>query len=981
VQLLAPITIGSGVKNNLEINTNKAEAADCEFTAINFSPFLTNSNTSRPESVNLSIKTSGCIGGILTGEIYNNDEIDNEVLLFLANKIEKDVIEYELKIGEAYCTTNCTSTLHLEVNMPGLDTKPIEYNSGDIKEEHDSLVYKCKTSTCDTNNWSILSTTQNIDVLDDYAYTIESWYYTVKNKSGETIKISSPDTKEICESDRILDITNFSKEGAIVGDCVKAATTEFKKDPVNNSDDVSGLPVCFGPSSGGKIPYPHVGGCIAQLLYYALFVPTSYLFALSGTFFDFTFHYSVQDASYRTPFVVEGWGIVRDFCNMFFIFILLYIAFGTILKLHSVKTKEMIINVVIIGLLINFSLFATHIIIDASNILARVFYNSNTIKITQSDDAKNGVADATPGLKIGPNGEIPLSAAIVNKVNPQNLIINGRKAVKIQDKVTGETSDSTDTEGNLGAGAFILITILATAVNIMGLLTFLSIGLIFVARVIGLWIAMIFAPFAFFSYTVPALQGMEMVGWRKWWPETLKLAFLAPIFIFFMYLIIAFLEKGLSLIKLSDTSTVDGMTFVLSIIVPFIFIMILLKKAKDIAKTMSGTLGQSITGGVASVGGFALGAGIGGLAMAGRASIGRLANKANTSNWLNEAAAGKKGANPLSKFALQSFGKIGKKVADSTSKSSFDLRQLQAGNVLSKETGMNLNKGTNILGLDTKKGLGGYAGVQQRLIEKENKFAESLGYNHHKYVEVEDEIAKIEGNIIKEKRNKIDIENEMRNHKATTPINPVNGTKEEKEEYQVKMRVYNDKLSEISKRLGDKTQEINDLENGSGKDGQIKGLNVMKKDLERIKSGRAKEYALTMKRRSGQIYKHVARDINDNIIKFGHAEASGKQAVKQILTEFAKGMAQGAGVGAVAGSVVPGVGTLGGAVGGGLIGAVRSTIKYSGTTNRKIGEVSHGDKHEAKDKYVPPVASHSAPADSHGGDSHGGDEHGGGGHH
>lgn len=384
--------------------------------------------------------------------------------------------------------------------------------------------------------------------------------------------------------------------------------------------DVSGMPIC-GIGIGILGSTGTIGGCAAQLLYYVLFVPTSYIFALAGTFFDFTFHYSVQDGSYRTPFVVEGWGIVRDFCNMFFIFIMLYIAIGTILKLHSVKTKEMIINVVIIGLLINFSLFATQVIVDASNILARVFYNSNTITITQGEDAKNGVTEATPKLKIGPNGEIPLSAAIVNKVNPQNLIINGRKVVVIQDKTTGQTADS-ETEGNLGTGAFILITLLAVAVNIMGIIAFLSIGLVFVARVIGLWMAMIFAPFAFFSYTVPAMHDWSFVGWKNWWPETLKLAFLAPIFIFFMYLIIMFLEKGLSLVNSNDTATQDGMTFVISIIVPFIFIMILMMKAKDIAKKMSGTMGQSITNGLAAVGGIALGGAALGTAFMGRRLIG-----------------------------------------------------------------------------------------------------------------------------------------------------------------------------------------------------------------------------------------------------------------------------------------------------------------------------------------------------------------------
>ena len=456
------------------------------------------------------------------------------------------------------------------------------------------------------------------EATEEYYYIKTNTLYQTQTPSGKfTGEATDAENLAKCNADRDYVTTGYTN-----GPCqlVTATDTDIKIDPNNNPSD---LPVC------SLNPWSKTGsfsGCFAQLFYYVLFVPTSYIFALAGTFFDFTFHYSIQDGSYRTPFVVEGWGIVRDFVNMFFIFVLLYIAFGTILNLHSVKTKEMIINVVIIGLLINFSLFATQVIIDASNILARVFYNSDTIKITQG--GANGVANVTPGLKIGPNGEIPLSAAIVNKVNPQNLIINGRKAVKIQDKFTGEESDATQTEGNLGTGAFILITFLATAVNIVGIIAFSTIGLIFVARVIGLWLAMIFAPLAFFSYTIPAMQEWGMVGWKKWWPETLKLAFLAPIFIFFMYLIISFLEKGLSLIKSNETT--DGMTFVISIIVPFIFIMILLMKAKDIAKSMSGTMGQSITNGIAAVGGVALGGAALGAAALGRNTIGAFMKGAST---------------------------------------------------------------------------------------------------------------------------------------------------------------------------------------------------------------------------------------------------------------------------------------------------------------------------------------------------------------
>jgi hypothetical protein len=372
---------------------------------------------------------------------------------------------------------------------------------------------------------------------------------------------------------------------------------------IRNEADL--LPECQPTDSGTW------GGCIGKILYWAIFKPTSVIFGLTGRLLDISVDYSTKDTSYKSEFVIEGWGIIRDMCNMFFIFILLYIAFGTILKLHGVNPKEMIVNVVIIGLLINFSLFAVHVIIDASNMLTRVFYNPQTIVV---GPMINGVVQN----ELGSQGEIKLSEAIVGKINPQKLILNAGKAGEIKTKQ--DVAENTNIKNKISATTFILVTFLASIVNIVGIIVFLTASLIFITRVIGLWLAMIFAPLAFFSYTVPALQDMEFIGWKKWWPETIKMAFLAPVFVFFLYLIIKFLETGLGL---NINNSKGGMDFILGIFVPFIFIMILLMKAKDIAKDMSGKMGQTITNGLAAFGGLALGgAALGGAAL-GRNLIGK----------------------------------------------------------------------------------------------------------------------------------------------------------------------------------------------------------------------------------------------------------------------------------------------------------------------------------------------------------------------
>lgn len=396
--------------------------------------------------------------------------------------------------------------------------------------------------------------------------------------------------------------------------------------PQKPKENPGGLPACsMNPLWDGGGTFM---GCIAQGVYYLFFTTTSFIFGLAGKILDFTFMYSISDTSYRSEFVTSGWGIMRDFCNMFFIFVLLYIAFGTILNLSGVKTKEMIINVVIIGLLINFSLFTTQVVIDASNILARVFYNQKTIITgTIQKDAKGNPLPVTSEL--GAFGEIKLSEAIVSKVDPQELLIRSAEISRIPPRAGLDTGD-TDKVGEISISSFILVVFLSTAVNVVGIIAFASSAFIFISRVLGLWLAMIFAPLAFFSYIVPSLQDIKMVGWKKWWPDLIKMAFLAPVFAFFMYLIVGFMSKGLGVMSAELAKAQGGLNFVIAIVVPFAFIMVLLMKAKSVAVDMSGTIGQSITNGIAAVGGVALGGAALGAAALGRSTIGSFMKGAST---------------------------------------------------------------------------------------------------------------------------------------------------------------------------------------------------------------------------------------------------------------------------------------------------------------------------------------------------------------
>lgn len=76
-----------------------------------------------------------------------------------------------------------------------------------------------------------------------------------------------------------------------------------------------------------------------------------------------------------SPVVIKGWVIVRDICNMFFILMLLVIAFGTILHIDNYAIKKSLPKLIVAAILINFSKTICGIAIDAASVVMLTFVN------------------------------------------------------------------------------------------------------------------------------------------------------------------------------------------------------------------------------------------------------------------------------------------------------------------------------------------------------------------------------------------------------------------------------------------------------------------------------------------------------------------------------------------------------------------------------------------------------------------------------
>ncbi|MEI6581085.1 MAG: hypothetical protein WCO07_02855 [bacterium] len=423
--------------------------------------------------------------------------------------------------------------------------------------------------------------------------------------------------------------------------------------------------------------------CIALTIYYIIWTPVSILTSYAAQILDFFVYYSTNSNSYTASFIQKGWAAVRDISNIFFIIALLYVAIKTVLGLNVSNNKKLVGYVIIVALLMNFSLFTTQVVIDGSNILAKIFYNN--IKPI----GKNGEV-------VEPGGQKSISVSLAEKAMDPKVIL-----ATIPNGIANNV------------GVFVFVTLFSIVVLGFMIYVFLSVALLFVSRVVSLWISMIFSPIAFASYALP-FKIPEM-GHDEWWNDLLKNAFLAPIFIFFLYIILMF-TKALPGVG-TDMQIANGwLDTLIKGSIPFAIIIVLLLQAKKLATTYAGKIGAMVIKGAKMIGGFALGAAAGATAFVGGAAIGGTAAKLLGSGMGQKliGAAEKKGMRGF-------FARQGLKTLNYGTKASFDVRKTGLGKGLGNVSGMNFQS-SKLVGLGSKEG--GFKGMQDRKATKIKKEAE-----------------------------------------------------------------------------------------------------------------------------------------------------------------------------------------------------------------------------------------------------------------
>lgn len=200
--------------------------------------------------------------------------------------------------------------------------------------------------------------------------------------------------------------------------------------------------------------------------------------------------------------VALGWTMVRDIANMFFVVILLVIAFGTILGLEQFEWKKLTAKLIFAAIFVNFSKLIAGLIIDAAHVFTLTFLNA--VALTAGGNLINMFQmDKIFGLIYRPGGG----------ANP-----------------SGDSAELLLLAGSFMAMMFAFLTMMAIGAYLI----------IMVVRTMILWMLIILSPLAYITSVLPQTQRFA----QEYWKEFTSYVVAAPMMVFFLWLSFATLGTG-----------------------------------------------------------------------------------------------------------------------------------------------------------------------------------------------------------------------------------------------------------------------------------------------------------------------------------------------------------------------------------------------------------------------------------------------------
>lgn len=287
---------------------------------------------------------------------------------------------------------------------------------------------------------------------------------------------------------------------------------------------------------------------------------------------------NISELYNATPAIKNIWVIVRNISSMLIIFMLLFSSIQTILGIGNSNIKKLIGNIIMAGLLINFSLFFTKVLIDASNLVSLQFYRAIAPEYASQDLRGWQSAYYDGGL----------SNIFMASLRIQNIYHPGNTDIK---KI-----------GEKGESAVFVSMIVATAGGIVMMLfaaiSFFGAAIAFTIRTGFLLLLMAFSPIYFAGMIFPQVKKDLSDRWRD---ELVKQLLFMPIYLFLMYVALRVItdEGFMSFIQGSDMSDKGALVVLIGIIVQYVIAIIFIN-IPLIAAIKFGAIGTEFAKGLTS---------------------------------------------------------------------------------------------------------------------------------------------------------------------------------------------------------------------------------------------------------------------------------------------------------------------------------------------------------------------------------------------
>lgn len=318
---------------------------------------------------------------------------------------------------------------------------------------------------------------------------------------------------------------------------------------------------------------------------------SAYILYLAGNLFDYSIEIAVNSAQFiRGLAIVDPtWAAIRDFLNMTFIFILIYISWQILLGKAGYNVKTSVGRLVLVAVLINFSLFGAKLMVDGSNIISLNIYEGIKAKEAGTTESSRGSVSARVMTALGMTSVYKFEDAFDNKTVPG----------------CGDVPSTILTVGIFGTILMVIITI-----------TFLLPALLFFLRMLNILALLITSPLLVYGYVIPHPKLKEMSD--KWFSNMMHVVKFPILYMLMLYVSLAMFAQLVSTnvgnklsvisilcqtIKTDGTSTSDVIFSQIPLILNFILVIaamlsILKWSVGEVSKaSLTGKLATKIAGG------------------------------------------------------------------------------------------------------------------------------------------------------------------------------------------------------------------------------------------------------------------------------------------------------------------------------------------------------------------------------------------------